>query len=361
MLLSYTQNLEDYHLALAFAGQPGGFYIDVGAGHPVADNVTQFFYERGWRGIVAEPQPALAALYARLRPRDVVHQGLVGRHDGEARFHQVDRLHGFSTTVEEHARGAGAFGVTYETHTLPCATLATLCERHGVTAIDILKIDVEGAEADVLAGNNWSRFRPVVVVAEAVTPGAGERAWDEWEPALLAQGYRFRLFDTLNRFYVAEERPDVFERLPAERADWSAATHMYEIGRAPENPGHPDHALARALAQGMWADLPHISPEALARILVRGRGWEFTPETVAKAQAEIDTDAFRAALGRIACGYDGGQITTPDLWAVLGSEYLKLGLGSNADPTLKLTEAGPLHGLAATHPRAVRSMPTTSG
>jgi hypothetical protein len=28
-------------------------------------------------------------------------------------------------------------------------------------------------------------------------------------------------------------------------------------------------------------------------------------ETVA---AEVDSEAFRAALGRIACGYDGGQI-----------------------------------------------------
>jgi len=30
MELSYTQNLEDYHLALAFAGQRSGRYIDIG-------------------------------------------------------------------------------------------------------------------------------------------------------------------------------------------------------------------------------------------------------------------------------------------------------------------------------------------
>src|SRR5215471_11445522 len=54
--LSYTQNLEDYHLSLAFAGQKAGTYIDVGAGHPIADNVSFWFYERGWQGIVIEPQ-----------------------------------------------------------------------------------------------------------------------------------------------------------------------------------------------------------------------------------------------------------------------------------------------------------------
>jgi hypothetical protein len=32
--------------------QQTGFYIDVGAGHPVADNVSLWFYERGWKGEV---------------------------------------------------------------------------------------------------------------------------------------------------------------------------------------------------------------------------------------------------------------------------------------------------------------------
>jgi len=35
MDLSYAQRLEDYHLACAFGDQATGFYVDVGAGHPV--------------------------------------------------------------------------------------------------------------------------------------------------------------------------------------------------------------------------------------------------------------------------------------------------------------------------------------
>src|SRR5215211_5059577 len=70
--LSYAQNLEDYHLSLAFAGQPTGTYIDIGGGHPVAGSVSFWFYELGWQGIVVEPQEALAALHQRIRPRDTV-------------------------------------------------------------------------------------------------------------------------------------------------------------------------------------------------------------------------------------------------------------------------------------------------
>jgi FkbM family methyltransferase len=307
MELSYTQNLEDFHLSLAFAGQQSGTYIDVGAGHPIADNVSFWFYERGWQGIVVEPQADLADLYGRLRPRDTIVCGLLGRESGEIDFHVVERLHGLSTTVEQYARQVRTFGVDYRTERRPVITLARLCELHNVGPIDFLKVDVEGAEADVLQGGDWRRFRPKVVVVEAVAPGSGEPAWDGWEPWLLAQGYCFALFDTLNRFYVAQEHPDILARLPSSRAPWDSVRHMYEIGRAPENPQHPDHALAQALAHGFWASLPYLDRALILSILARAGRETGRPE-VATLSASVDSEAFRAALGRIACGYDGGQV-----------------------------------------------------
>lgn len=303
MPLSYTQNMEDYHLALAFAGQEKGFYIDVGAGHPVADNVSLWFYERGWNGLVAEPIPELAALYPKVRPRDQVYEGLIGRENGLVDFFHVDRLHGFSTTVQNHAESAKDFGAHYRSMQLPMMTLASICKKYKIDTIDFLKIDVEGAESAVLEGNDWKHFRPRVIVAEAVTPGKGEPAWQEFEPLLLANGYRFKLFDTLNRFYVAQECPDIWNRLPAERAPWEAVTHMYEIGRAPEQANHPDHVLAQQLAKGFWASLPLLSPQQIQALLARGQDTSGQIDT-----SQIDEAQLRIALGRIACGYDGGQI-----------------------------------------------------
>ena len=307
MELSYSQNLEDYHLSLAFAGQTSGTYIDVGAGHPIADNVSFWFYERGWQGIVVEPQPELLALYQRLRPRDRAIGDLVGRYCGEIDFHVVERLHGLSTTQEGFARKASAFGVDYQTVRMPVTTLATLCEKHDLDSIDFLKIDVEGAEGDVLFGGDWKRFRPKVVVAEAVTPLASQQGWQDWEPYLISQGYHFVLFDTLNRFYVAEEHREILARLPSERAPWHAVRHMYEIGRAPENKQHPDHALAEDLARGFWASLPYLDTSLLTSLLVRSCRIA-KPDDFAALGSRVDTEQFRAALGRIACGYDGGQI-----------------------------------------------------
>jgi hypothetical protein len=223
--------------------------------------------------------------------------GLAGRAPGETDFHVVDRLHGFSTTIEAHARGAAAFGAGFRTVRLPVTTLAALCEAHAPARIDFLKVDVEGAEADVLAGADWERWRPRVVVAEAMAPGSMAEAWRDWEALLTRHRYGFVFSDGLNRFYVAEEDAALAERFPSRPTPWDTVRHLYEFGRAPDNPQHPDHALARGLVDGFLAALPQLDRDLLAA-LAGGR-------LDLKA---MDADALRAALGRIASAYDGGQI-----------------------------------------------------
>ena len=73
--ISYAQRYEDMHLLRVFAEQATGFYIDIGAGHPVYDNVSFAFYLRGWGGITVEPNPWLARLSEAVRPRDSRNQG----------------------------------------------------------------------------------------------------------------------------------------------------------------------------------------------------------------------------------------------------------------------------------------------
>ncbi|HSR81547.1 MAG TPA: FkbM family methyltransferase, partial [Hyphomicrobiaceae bacterium] len=270
MQLSYAQNLEDYHLDLVFAGQPTGTYVDVGGGHPVADNVSFWFYLKGWRGLVVEPQEELAELYAHVRPRDRTVSCLAGRNEGEGQFHVFEKLHGFSSTVREHAQAAAEFGAAFTTTIKPVRTLAALIAEAQLSGIDFLKIDVEGAEAEVLAGVDFERQRPRVILLEAVAPGSMADTSQTWEPYLLDQGYRFALFDRLNRFYVAEEAQDLAKRLPVQPAPWDQVTHLWDCGRAPERTDHPDHALAQTLQRGFFAALPTLEPALLARLLQRG-------------------------------------------------------------------------------------------
>ncbi len=337
MQLSYAQNMEDMHLERVFVGQREGFYIDVGGGHPVADNVSFRSYLAGWRGLVIEPQAALHRLYGHVRPRDVALDLLVGREAGQAAFHAVDKLHGFSTMVEAHARGAASFGASYATETMPVVTLANLCEAHAPAVIDWLKIDVEGAEPDVLSGADWSRFRPRVVLVEAIAPGSMEPSHEAWEPILTGSGYSFAFFDGLNRWYAADEAAELKERFPPAYLDWGGVRHLYDHGRAVDNPQHPDHALASALMGLEPASLPLVDSATIFGFLTKNLAADELQALASKATVErfahlwlgsephgdvplgdptaaledalaalVRTDAFRAALGRIAAPYDGG-------------------------------------------------------
>ena len=326
MHLSYAQNMEDYHLDLVFAGQDVGSYVDVGGGHPVADNVSFHFYLKGWQGLVVEPQAALARLYPHVRPRDHAVSCLAGRAEDEIDFYVVDRLHGFSSSVREHAAAASQFGASFHTIRKIVRPLSILIDEAKLAAIDFLKIDVEGAEAEVLAGLDLRRHRPRVLLIEAMQPGSLAAAWAGWEPMLIAQGYRFAFFDRLNRFYVAEEAKGLLERFPAEPARWDGVLHLWDCGRAPLRSDHPDHRLAQVLLHGFLAELPCLPMALIETLLERGLaatategssagavaplfgGAEPAQPSAAELAALLRTDAFRAALGRIASTYDGGQL-----------------------------------------------------
>ncbi len=292
--LSYAQNREDYHLSLLLADVAQGFYVDVGGGHAVADNVSFWFYERGWRGIVVEPQAQIARGYRHVRPRDVVVEALCGRAEGEAEFFQADRFHGLSTTLPVHAEAAAAAGVSSSRLTRPVTTLAALCETHAPERIDFLKVDVEGAEAEVLAGNDWRRFRPRVVVLEVVAPWTMADRSGDFAPILAEAGYRDVFFDGLNRFYLRAEDEGLAARLPAEAAPWDAMRHLGEYGPAHRDGSHPDHALAARLDPELFPRLNALDGAALAAALPDG--------------ISSDSEATRAALARIACLFDGGYV-----------------------------------------------------
>jgi FkbM family methyltransferase len=271
--ISYAQRYEDIHLLRAFGDQDSGFYIDIGAGHPVYDNVSFAFYLRGWQGITVEPNPWLAELSEAVRPRDTRIQSLVGERSGEATYYLVEDFHGLSTTVEHHARAAQSeFGKASRAMPVPVTTLAALAERHAAREISFLKIDVEGAERDVLAGNDWDRFRPKIVLAEALEPVTMAPAWAAWEPLLTSRGYRFAYFDSLNRYYVAEECAPLAERLAAAPPQFDGVPKFSGFKLALDDRSHPDHRLARLLAGVDMVRLPLTSIDTIAERLAGADG-----------------------------------------------------------------------------------------
>lgn len=212
---SYAQNHEDVVLARALRPDDRtGTWIDVGAGDPIHDSVTAAFAERGWTGINIEPLIQEHERLVAARPRDVNLCLALGAAPGVAKlFEGPEQNRGSSTMRAELADAYKAQGQAFTSTEVRVSTLAQVVADHVTGPVDLLKVDVEGLEAEVLAGADWSSFSPRVVVVEATVPNSAIPSHEAWEPMLLEQGYQLALFDGLNRFYARADEPEVLAAL----------------------------------------------------------------------------------------------------------------------------------------------------
>lgn len=207
--LSYAQNSEDVILWRALNGVERGRYVDVGANHPEVDSVTKAFYDRGWSGLQVEPVAHFATLLREARSRDVIEDVAVSsQDDGQVLLHEFADT-GLSTLREEYVPDSINRGFAVQERWVRTRRLQSLVDEHlPGEPVHFCKIDVEGAEADVLASVDLAVWRPWVLLVEATQPNSTEPTHEQWEPDVLAAGYRFCLFDGVSRFYVAEEHAD---------------------------------------------------------------------------------------------------------------------------------------------------------
>jgi FkbM family methyltransferase len=201
-LVSYSQNAEDVRLWRVFRTIENGFYVDVGAADPYVDSVTHLFYEHGWSGINIEPSPCFEAL-SEARTRDVNLRIAIGESERSVPFYLTYPYLGMSTMdPTTHANVPHAIE-RIEEIAVPQRRLDSIVREHAADrTIHFLKVDVEGAERQVLVSSDWASFRPVVVVVESIESCSSTTTHDDWEGVLLDAGYRFAAFDGINRFYV---------------------------------------------------------------------------------------------------------------------------------------------------------------
>jgi FkbM family methyltransferase len=169
--VSFAQNGEDVVLWRALRDIGVGSYVEVGANHPADDSATRAFYDRGWSGLTVEPVPMFAELHRRDRPRDTLVEAAASTTGGDITLHVIPES-GLSTLVDavsdEHERR----GIAHVDVVVPGIRLDTLLEREGFAdrEIHFLLIDVEGAEADVIASVDLTRWRPWILVVESTAP-----------------------------------------------------------------------------------------------------------------------------------------------------------------------------------------------
>ncbi len=212
--VSYAQNFEDVILKRVLADVDHGVYVDVGAQHPIHDSVTRAFYERGWRGVNIEPVDEWYGLLCIDRPEDANLQVVVGASPGEKTFYRVPDT-GLSTMDAQVADLHLANGKEVVESLMPMRTLTDIMAQCSIDRLHFLKIDVEGAEGEVLRGLDLSMVRPWIIVIESTLPNTQADVSHEWSHMIIDAGYSEVYFDGLNRFYLAKEHAELAERFAA--------------------------------------------------------------------------------------------------------------------------------------------------
>lgn len=209
-MISYSQNQEDVVLFRLVQLVPEGFYVDVGAAHPVMDNVTYALYEAGWRGINIEPMKREADLLREIRPRDITCQVAAGEATGRVTLYEAPiENRGATTADKELVEIYKSTGQSFGSFEVEVARLDKILEDNQIQTVHVLKIDVEGFEKSVIQGSSIEKYRPWVLVIEATQPNSTVDVSAEWEQLVLSAGYVLTLFDGLNKFYVRDDMPDL--------------------------------------------------------------------------------------------------------------------------------------------------------
>ncbi|ANV97513.1 hypothetical protein BBW65_01225 [Helicobacter enhydrae] len=169
---SYSQEGEDLILKRIFEGQKRGFYVDIGAHHPYRFSNTFLFYKQGWNGINIDAMPNSMRLFKLLRPRDINIESPIGKDQESLQYFSFNEpaLNTFDQTRVEKILQNPSYKLL-KTYTLKINSLDKILSQHikNDRKIDFMSIDVEGLDLEVLQSNDWTKYRPKILLVEKLS------------------------------------------------------------------------------------------------------------------------------------------------------------------------------------------------
>jgi len=190
----FTDESNEEELKAAFFGAlDDGYFVDVGANDPRRGSQTWHLEQRGWKGVLVEPQPDLAERLRRDRNARVVAAACSSPANSDRMM--TLRLAGPYSSLNASLAAQGVSArASIE---VPVRTLDDILrEAKAPVPIDFISIDVEGHELEVLKGLALDRWRPRLILLE---DHLGDLAAHRY---LTAADYRIIRRTGLNSWYV---------------------------------------------------------------------------------------------------------------------------------------------------------------
>lgn len=169
----YSEHDEELIIRDFFNDRQGGVFVDIGCAD-YKDASTTCYLEKhlGWSGIAVDALLDWAKGYMENRPKTKFYNFIVADHSGkiESFYKSGDNMFlssQYKSFIDWAAKEKGHIRANYSIVYVPTITLTELLDKSGITKIDFLSIDIEGAEPAALAGFDINRFKPELVCIEA--------------------------------------------------------------------------------------------------------------------------------------------------------------------------------------------------
>jgi len=165
--ISYGQFGEDLFLtSLLGYEKTDGVYVDVGCFQPIFYSNTYIFYERGWRGLAIDPNPELREAWHRYRPGDTFINVAIGKERKKMAYLLNEKYPAMNRVVEED-QVCDFDPAKHKVSSCESVPLSELLDQHLKSPrIDLMNIDCEGRDLEVLATNDFQKYRPKVIAIE---------------------------------------------------------------------------------------------------------------------------------------------------------------------------------------------------
>lgn len=135
-----------------FKNKDNGFFVDVGANHPVKINNTFLLESKGWKGISIEPQKQFRDLWEKERGTECL-QYVIGPENKKVDFVEGDE----NEHVLSGVAGYNKCNNNQKVINIEQKRLSDIFIDKKITEIDYLSIDVEGYEMNVLESIDFSK------------------------------------------------------------------------------------------------------------------------------------------------------------------------------------------------------------
>ena len=157
---------EDTAILKYFKDRKNGFYVDVGCYHPIHRNNTHLLHMQNWSGVNIDSSKFSIDLFNFMRPKDLNYNCAISDKNENIKLFYQKELSQLSTI--EKGQAEIVFQGNIKEKEIKAFTLDEILsrDRYKNSKIDLLDIDVEGADLKVLRGLSFEKFKPELVCVE---------------------------------------------------------------------------------------------------------------------------------------------------------------------------------------------------